>query len=119
LLKSTSQSWSTIDKNISGTNYHFLIKTLADKTDLIIDSLCVNKRLIKEFHYSVIGKSNIYTNYIKGDSIIVSVNESENGVENKIGCNCIKNYNSYIYYSFKNKKYTLYVDSMLNLPVLK
>ncbi len=119
LLKSSSQTWSTTDKNISGTNYHFLLKTLANKNELQIDSLCVKNKLITNFHYSVIGKSNTYTNYIKEDSIIISINEPNIKTTNNKTCACLKNYASCIYYTYKNKNYQLNVDSIIILQNLK
>lgn len=119
LLKSTAQTWSSTDNNISGTNYHFLLKTLASKNELKIDSLCIKNKLITNFNYSVIGKSNTYTNYIKRDSILISLNETNNKTQRNNNCSCLKNYSSCIYFSFKNKSFELYIDSMINLPNLK
>ncbi|MBI5539962.1 MAG: hypothetical protein HY951_07885 [Bacteroidia bacterium] len=119
LIKSSSQKWSTVDKSSSGTNYHFVLKTFANKNDLKIDSLCIQNKLIKTFHYSVLGKSNTYTNYLSGDTILVSVNSIENSSERNSSCSCKSNDDSFIFFSHKNKSYTVNVKSMKILPELK
>ena len=118
LLKSTSQTWSNSDKSSNGTNFHFLLKTFNDKTDLIFDSLCINNKLIKNFHFSVLGKSNTYTDYIPGDTIIISINTLINTNEKANNCFCNKDISSCIYYSFKKKSFKINVNSMISLPNL-
>lgn len=120
LLKSSSQKWSTIDNSSSGTNYHFVLKTFANKNDLKIDSLCIQNKLIKTFHYSVLGKSNKYTNYISGDTILISVNSIDHKSERENNsCLCKNNYASLVYFSHKNKSFTVNIKSMKILPELK
>lgn len=119
LLKSTSQSWLTKENNLYGTNYHFLLKTFANKNDLKLDSLCINNNLIKNFHYSVIGKSNTYINYISKDTILISINAIENKSGTLNNCLCKKKNSSCIYFSFKNKNHILNINSITILPDLK
>lgn len=119
LLKSSSQKWSTIDNSSSGTNFHFVLKTFANKDDLKIDSLCIQNKLIKTFHYSVIGKSNTYTNFLSGDTILVSVNSIENSSEINSSCSSKSNYDSFIFFTHKNKSYTVNIKSMKILPELR
>jgi len=116
LIKSTSQKWTTRGNNINGTNYHIILKTFADTSKIKIDNLCINNHKISDFHLSVLGKSNTCYNYVSGDSIIISVNVVSNEKDKLQYCNCCKNTSTCIYYSFKNKKHTLCVDSMKVLP---
>lgn len=117
-IKSTSQKWNIVEKNISGTNYHIVLKTFRDTNIIKIDSLCINNKIITNFNLSVIGKSNTCKNYIMGDSILISVNIMDN-INNKFNyCICNKNSNLSVYYSNKNKQHSIFIKSIQTLPTL-
>lgn len=117
LIKSTSQNWNISNKNISGTNYHIILKTLKDTTALKIDSLCIKNQIISNFNLSVIGKLNTYKNYLTGDSILISVNIIENQNSKLKYCNCNKNSKLIVFYSINNKQHTKKIKSIIVLPM--
>jgi len=75
LTKATSQYWCVKEKNIEGVNYHILLKTKASYINLSFDSITVNNASIKDFSYSVIGKSINEQKFKQGDTIIISFNK--------------------------------------------
>jgi len=74
VYKATYQKWCLPDNNIYGVNYHIVLIAKKDYNCLIIDSLYVQDKFYKEFHYSVLGKSNTFKNFKKNDKVLVSVN---------------------------------------------
>lgn len=115
VISSTRQDWSVGQKNISGTVFHIVLKSTAGYSELKIDSLCISNEIVKEFKYSVLGKSNTSTDYIKGDSILISFNK-DNNIKymkyNNIEYNCV-------FISLNNKKKTVKLNSFKTLnPII-
>lgn len=107
-LRSTSQKWCVPNNNIHGINYHFTLKTQADYTSLKIDSIKLHNKWLKNFHYSVIGKSNTETKFFKGDTILISVNMMDTLYDGSV----------LIHYSFKNKLKLIPIIKIINLKSL-
>jgi len=113
-IKATSQNWNIKNQNnITGTNYHILIKSKLNHKSLIINNLCVNNKLITKFNLSVIGKSNNFIYFEPNDTIIISVNV--NNVDNFDFCNCKKN-SIIIDYSVRKKQKHKVVNDITILP---
>lgn len=74
LTKATSQYWCVNEKKINGVNHHILLKTNVSYSELTFDSLKCNKTLIKDYNYSVIGKSINEQRFNKNDTVIISFN---------------------------------------------
>ncbi len=107
-LRSTSQLWCVPQNNLYGINYHLTFKTLADYNKIKIDSLWLHNSWIKNFHYSVIGKSNTETRFFKGDTVLVSIN-----IMDTLSSGIIL-----VKYSFKNKSRTVIIKNIKNLKSL-
>ncbi len=76
-IKSTQQRWCVEDKGIYGINYHFIFKTRKDYRSLSLDSVWLHNQWIKNFHYSVLGKSNTDIQFKPEDTVIISINMSD------------------------------------------
>jgi len=112
VVNSTRQDWSVLQKNISGTVFHLVLKSTTSNAELKIDSLCISKEIIKDFKYSVLGKSNTTTDFTQGDSILISFNK-----ENK------KNYLKYskhkhdgVFIRLRNKNKFVKITAFKILP---
>lgn len=108
IYKTTAQRWCVSDKNIKGINYHLLLPVKTDYTRLTIDSMQINDDKIVQVNYSVIGKSNTYKQYQKNDTIIISHNSIN---QNSVG-------QIIIYYTFKNKKNSLFISNIKEIKSL-
>ena len=118
LIRCTSQQWSVGANNSSGTVYHIVIKASADTLRLKIDSLYLSNHIITDFKLSVLGQSNLSSNYRKGDSILISLNHQDNkGVTEKINKYTVDGKNV-IYYSLNKKKHFLRIDPIKVLTPL-
>ncbi len=73
VLKSTSQQWCIKEKNIKGTAYHIVCKTRLPYQQLHLDSVYIQHQWYNRFHYSVLGKSNTFQQFVKNDSILISL----------------------------------------------
>ncbi len=107
-IRSTRQMWCVLQNNLYGINYHFTFKTYSDFTQLKFDSIKLHDIWIKDFHYSVIGKSNTERKFLKGDTILISVNKLDT----------IVNDNIFIHFSVKDKLKTVSISKIKNLEKL-
>lgn len=112
VVDSTRQDWSIVKRNSSGTVFHLVIKSTTTNTELKIDSLCISDEIIKDFKYSVLGKSNTTTEFTKGDSVLISFNKTNNINYLKVN-NCKSDG---IFITLKNKKKTIKIKSYKILP---
>jgi len=111
----TRQAWWSIKtSNSNGTVYHIVIKASADTEKLRIDSVRIASCIIKDYHLSVLGKSNTSTYYKPGDSILISFNHL--GFIDTIENNR-KNENI-IYYTLNNKNRRCKIDSIKTIKSL-
>lgn len=109
-IKCTQQEWSIKSKNISGTVCHLVLKSKTDSSKLKIDSIGIFNKLITDFKYSVLGKSNTTKKFYKGDSILISFNITSNNKYNYFDeNNCV-----FIHLGNKNKR--VKIQSILKLP---
>ncbi|NSW45716.1 MAG: hypothetical protein HPY79_07885 [Bacteroidales bacterium] len=108
ITKATSQYWCVKEKNIEGINYHILLKTKASYVNVTFDSLTVNNASIKDFSYSVIGKSINEQKFNQGDTIIVSFN--------KIGEKHLEPIR--IYYRYKQRPKSILISNIKELQSL-
>lgn len=92
-IKSTQQRWCLESKGMYGINYHFTVRTARDYRQIRLDSIWLHNRWVKQFHYSVLGKSNIETQFEPGDTILISVNVGDT----------IQGNSCLLRYSFRNK----------------
>jgi len=106
--KATSQYWCVKEKNIEGMNYHILLKTKTSYVNVTFDSLTVNNASIKDFSYSVIGKSINEQRFKQGDTIIVSFN--------KIGEKHLEPIR--IYYRYKQRPKSILISNIKELQSL-
>ena len=106
-IRATSQKWASEQGDISGTNYHIVLKTLCDSNILKIKSLCIESKNFTNFNLSVLGKSNTYYNYSKGDSILISINIVDKEISNRESCNCYRKDKINISYFYKNKLHNI------------
>jgi hypothetical protein len=89
-LGGTRQDFSIEKHNINGRVYHILFKTRIDSGTINLDSLCISHNIVTDFSFSVLGKSNKYTAYLKGDTILISFTLNENKFYHKSKVNdCI------------------------------
>lgn len=71
--KATYQIWCDHDKGLKGTNYHIVMKSYSNYKVIKIDSIFVQNKWEKRFHYSVLGSSNTDTCFRKNDEVILSI----------------------------------------------
>lgn len=114
-IRATSQKWANEQKNLSGINYHFVLKTNCDTNTLKVQSLCIENKSFTDFNLSVLGKSNTCKNYIKGDSILLSINITDNKIINENPSIYDKKKNIYISYLYKNKLHNIIIDTVQTL----
>lgn len=76
-IKSTQQRWCVHEKGIYGINYHFTFKTRKDYQHITFDSVWIHNQWIKNFHYSVLGKSNTETRFDANDTVLISINMND------------------------------------------
>lgn len=76
-IKSTQQRWCVEEKGIYGINYHFTFKTRKAYQHLTLDSVWLHNQWIKNFHYSVLGKSNTETRFDVNDTVLISINMND------------------------------------------
>ncbi len=108
-IQSTRQRWCVDEKNLAGINYHFTLKSMADGKHITFDSLYIHGQWLKNFHFSVIGKSNTETVFHKGDTVLLSINQLDTLYsQQKIVLN----------YSFKKKSKQIYFSRFKELKNL-
>lgn len=105
LYKATAQRWCVGD--IKGVNYHILLPSKTDYNHLTLDSILIDSSdiMVKQFNYSVIGKSNTFQQFQQNDTIIISYNAS-----NQVNIESLV-----LYYTYKNKVYRLPIVHFIEL----